>query len=194
MSWNQAWSVWNALQIAKTRQEDYLKGAQNNQLNLQQQILSAQQRSPLMAGFLRLMEFATPLAQRFSQMVTGSLNSMVRGVQTAQSVVRALAQSLLPNINITDKLATILGDGKKLLDDVFHQNVESLKSLHARFQFAERLAQVGQMMEKAMEALASEAAQWIHEAGEKAQRVLEKIKRWFKTEPQHLKQKRHTQK
>jgi hypothetical protein len=180
MTWNEAWSVWNALQVAKTRQADYLKGVQSHQLDLQQQVISANQKSPLMAGLLRLTQFVSPFAQRFSQAMDRVFNSLGQGVRAAQNMIRMLTQSFMSNTNIADKLATLLGDSKKLLDDILHHNVENLKSLLARFQFAERLAQVGQLMEKALKSLASEAAQWIQEAAERTQRALDRIKRWFK--------------
>lgn len=183
MTWNQAWAVWNALQTNNARQSAYLKGTAINQARMQQDALASLQRMPLGNLLVRLMQAYLPIARGFTQATALAgrvVEQMVRGLE---NVARQLASALVDGNRIADKLASILGDGKKLLEDILHHNIETLKSIMARLNFAERLAQVNKMMENALRTLAAETAQWIHEAGEQVQALFEKLKRWFKKPP-----------
>jgi hypothetical protein len=176
MTWNEAWAVWNALKTNNARQADYLKGVAANRHHVP---LGNGALSGMTALMARFVQAALPTVRVVADALGSMGRSLTRIAQGMQQSVLLLLKGV-SNKGMADKLASLLGDGKKLLEDVLHHNVENLKSLLARLQLAERLAQVSELMEKALRELASEAAQWVQDVAEQFQRALERIGRWFR--------------
>lgn len=185
MTWGEAWAVWNSIQVNKARQADYLKGVAANQARIQQEILANNNRMP--ATLLsRLMQPALPVLQSFSQMLANSGRALERTFQGIQQPLQTILQRLSANVSlhgIADRLAAMLGDGKKLLDDILQHNLETIKRRLARLQFAERLAQVKELAEKVLQAIANEAARQLQELKQRMIRAWEGIKHWFSGSP-----------
>jgi hypothetical protein len=192
MNWNQAWALWSSLQLSQAHQKEYLKGVQANQARQQQGNVQLPARLIMVAARLFQSMGMQGVAQRLNTLAQ-NVNQFTNSVQNGIKAMVRLSLRGLDRINITDKLATILGDGKKLLDDILRNNVDALKNLMTRFQFLERLAQVNHLMEKMFKTLATEATQWIHEIGERVEQVLEQLKRLFK-KTRNPKQKHRFQK
>jgi hypothetical protein len=138
MTWNEAYGLWNALRVARIRNEDYLKGANLNQFR-QNQEATALQRGLVFSVLVRLQPALATFLQSpalvFSALARG-IGQTMTGFRNALSGFReTIAQPFLAVAGIADKLATILGDARKLLDDLLHHNSENLKTLirHNRF-------------------------------------------------------------
>jgi len=91
-------------------------------------------------------------------MVPIAVNALKNGLEwlsngprnLAAMIQQRLGQGLQPIIDISDKLAAILGDARKRLDDIFHHNGEMLKSLLAQLQWEERMGQVQSLMKRVL--------------------------------------------
>jgi hypothetical protein len=151
MGWDEAYATWHAIQVGKTRQEDYLKSTVFQQDCLQREVQAQAIRTLAQSLWLRFVNGASPLFVNISQTATNTLRGLLPLLNSPRNALGVLRDRVMqPIIDITDKLATILGDAKKLLDDILHHNVEVLKSLIAKLQWEERMAQVQSLMKRVL--------------------------------------------
>lgn len=151
MSWNEAYATWHAIQLAEARQKDYLQSSAFQQERLQREVQTQAIRNLVQALWARFANGAPPFLANVGLVTVNTLRAAVSILNAPRTLVATLRERIIqPLIDITDKLATMLGDAKKLLDDIFHHNLEVLKSLIAQFQWQERMAQVQSLMKRVL--------------------------------------------
>jgi hypothetical protein len=176
MTWNEAYGLWNALRVARIRNEDYLKGANLNQFRQNQEATALQRGlvfsvlvrlQPALATFLQSPTLLlTTLARGFGQTMTGFRNAL-------SGFREAIVQPFLAVAGIADKLATILGDARKLLDDLLHHNLENLKALIRNSRFVLLMQQVEGLLKQVLQTFSPRRA--FKTVGRRLSSVLGKI-------------------
>lgn len=144
MSWNEAYALWKSIQVSQARQADYLKAVQNNQEHLQKQ---AQQ-----TGFLQALSraFGHPILQ-MGQLITSAMKGAWQGLQTSLGKVVQNAQQTVRQFTAhlshlgamfaqaSARLATMLGEAKTLLEDIWQSQAEGFKALMMRLMYPLKL-------------------------------------------------------
>jgi hypothetical protein len=153
MSWNEAYAVWSAIQVAETRKKDYLvaSAAQQERQQQETQIRSIRNLAQAMWNSL-----ARGLPPGLVAIVPAAAAALRNGIDWLSNAPQAfsifiqarLGQGVQPFIDISDKLAAIFGDFQKRLEDMMHHNDQILKSLLAQFQWQERLGQVQSLISR----------------------------------------------
>lgn len=153
MTWNEAYAVWNSLRIEKARNEDYLKGLAISQARMNQE--QAKPTQGLLMNFLAryapaLANFFANPPQLFAVMARGMAQLSTNMQNALISFRNTLIQTFQGVIDISDKLAAILGDSRKLLEDILHHNVENLKALLSRLQLDVLMQHVDGLMKQVL--------------------------------------------
>jgi hypothetical protein len=151
VGWDEAYALWHAEQLAKTRQADYLQASATQQERQQRAIQAQTIRALAQTLWTQFANNPPPFLVSVGTGAAQAFRSLAQLINTPQTLASFLKERLLqPVIDITDKLAILLGDAKKLLDDSLHHNNEMLKSLIAQLQWEERMAQVQSLMKRAL--------------------------------------------
>lgn len=156
MGWNEAYAVWKSIQTGKTREADYQKAVTGNQQGIGQEGFVQTLRMTAALMLARFVQNLMVMNARMQQAVVSMARAVGQVLSSVQNVfVQAGRQLLGLGQNITqlmasvgEKLASILGDTKKLLEDILHHNVENLKALFARLAFVERMQQIRELAAK----------------------------------------------
>lgn len=178
MGWNEAYALWKSIQVAQTRQQDYLKGTITNREQQQQEGFRLNQRltaSTLLARFVQNMLPALATFRQAALLPGRVLNQAFVAIR--QSLVNTLAQATGRLIDISDKMATLLGDAKKFVDDFLQHSDAIFKRVFGQLRLAERLAQVESLLGKVLKKLAPRRV--FQSLTRRAQSFLASIKRWF---------------
>lgn len=155
MSWNEAFAVWNAIQVAETRKKDYLQGAAAQQERQQHETQIRAIRNLAMA---MLGSMSRGLPPGLATIMPIAATAMKNGLEwlanlprnLATIIQQRLAQGLQPIIDISGKIASLLGDIQNRLDDIWHHNGEVLKSLLAQLQWEQRMGQVQSLLKRVL--------------------------------------------
>lgn len=146
MSWNEAFSVWSAIQTAETRKKDYLKGVETSIFLKQNQ---ANHGTPLANS-------QNGLFTRFTQSVLSFLQGL--GIRTNPNAENPAGKHInqptdlktvaMPTLSeqiaalgrlAAQKLAALLNDSLKLVEEGLRNNLEVIKSLIAQMKWKEAL-------------------------------------------------------
>ncbi len=178
MGWNEAYALWKSIQVAQARNTDYLKASAGNQNRLQNEAFSLSLRQMATALLLRFLQGTAPALMLLNRAITSPIKTLANTanafIQTINRPVQMLAARL---IDISDKLATILGDARKLLDDIRQHNIENLKSLLARFAWIGQLAKIQNLVGKVLRQFAT--GQIFRSVARRLKSVLGGLKRFF---------------
>lgn len=151
MNWNEAYALWKSLQVGQVRQADYLQGLERQQQAAQQHLFSSELRLSLANQVARLIVGAQTVISQWiaiPQRLFSQIGAQLQ--QTIQTTLQHTANLLQRVVDIADKLATILGEAKKFLDDQLHHLLEEGKALLRRLQALAHLTQVTELAYKIM--------------------------------------------
>ncbi len=151
MSWNEAYAVWNALQVNENRQKDYLKNSSVNAF-LRQQEARQQPQAPLsplpflneltrtIASWLGALGFGK--APNTPDPMTGrTQNALIpQPGETVAAQLAAMARSA------SQKLAAVLADAVNIIETAFENNLEVLKSLMAQLKWENLIGNAYRLM------------------------------------------------
>ena len=143
MGWNQAWAVWNSIQVNKAHQTEYLKGSA--QLNEQQQAqnFAATVRQMVATAIARFTQsILMPMAQGLNRTMA-AIGTAMAGVgqglsqmagRVATVIQNALNGEILKNVAaqvlaVVERLATALGELRQRAEEWLEKNVEAIKTL-----------------------------------------------------------------
>lgn len=141
MSWNEAWATWNAIQLGKTRQADYLKAVNTSQQMLAEQTFAMTLRATVLAFMARAQAMLQPALQALgrvfsalstplksaAQLLSQLGNAVRAGMQTLGEGVKNLLAQLS---DVAAKLTmAVLGESFTRAREWVEKNLENLKKL-----------------------------------------------------------------
>jgi hypothetical protein len=188
MSWGEAYSVWNSIQTTKNRQADYLKAVSNNQQQLQNQTQATGLRLAAAALLARALVGLAGMTQSVGRLLSLPVRlagQLTDGVRTTLSAMMRTLPGGQPTLNALQRLGSMLGDARQMLEEILARNVEHLKKLMVRAQWVQRL-----FSPENMKALASQLAKAfarnpiLRTVGKAVKSILGKLRRWFGDETQ----------
>ncbi len=141
MTWNEAWATWNAIQVNKARQSDYLKAVNTNNERVANQTFAADLRAAAQALLARVQAMLQPVAQlmarlaavaanpakALAEVVTRLADGLQQGLQNLRDGVREAFSRLA---DMAAKLTmTVLGDFMQRTREWMEKKLQDLKKL-----------------------------------------------------------------
>lgn len=141
MGWNEAWATWNAIQVNKARQGDYLKAVNATNERVASQTFAAQIRAAAQALLVRAQAVFQPVMQMLGRVGAALANparvlaegmarladGLQQGVQTLKEGVRDLLSRMA---DMAAKLTmTVLGDFMQRTREWMEKKLQDLKKL-----------------------------------------------------------------